>query len=138
MNKKSNEPKQKTKNASLDLYFYSDLPILPDVKLTYLPFFDLKATLLKPSSLIPAKSTGKIQNCIFYFNLTPQQASDISNSVQNNKGFLNYSHQIQLRLCLSETTSEQKDCYPLDLSIRVNDLEAALPVGLNSIILIFN
>lgn len=54
-------------------------PVHPDVKLKKLPFFDLLAELLKPSSLMPQGSV-RVQENTFMFHLTPQQSNDIASS----------------------------------------------------------
>lgn len=62
---------KKEENKQNDEHQQSSIPIAPDVRLIKLPFYDLKAVLLQPSSLIPS-STGKLQRQIFKFNLTPR------------------------------------------------------------------
>lgn len=66
----TNHPKEEIKQNELRPK-NRNLPISPDVHLIPLPFYDLKATLLQPSSLIPSLS-GKLQKQIFKFNLTPR------------------------------------------------------------------
>lgn len=57
----------------------NNYPIHPDVKFRRLPFYDILADLLKPSSLVP-QSNQRMQEGTFYFHLTPQQATDIASS----------------------------------------------------------
>lgn len=57
-----------------------NLPVHPDVRLKKLAFFDVMATLLKPSTLLPTSSTQRMQEGTYYFHLTPQQATDIASN----------------------------------------------------------
>lgn len=57
-----------------------NLPVHPDVRLKKLAFFDIMATLLKPSTLMPTSSTQRMQEGTYYFHLTPQQATDIASN----------------------------------------------------------
>lgn len=56
------------------------LPVHPDVRLKKLAFFDVMATLLKPSTLLPTSTTQRMQEGTYYFHLTPQQATDIASN----------------------------------------------------------
>lgn len=58
----------------------ASLPVHPDVKLKKLAFFDIIATLLKPSTLLPTASNQRQQESTYYFHLTPQQATDIASN----------------------------------------------------------
>lgn len=57
-----------------------NVPIHPDVRLKKLAFFDVIATLLKPSTLVPTSNTQRMQEGTYYFHLTPQQATDIASN----------------------------------------------------------
>lgn len=57
-----------------------NLPIHPEVRLKKLAFFDVIATLLKPSTLVPTSTTQRMQEGTYYFHLTPQQATDIASN----------------------------------------------------------
>lgn len=57
-----------------------NLPPHPDVRLKKLAFFDVMATLLKPSTLLPTSNTQRMQEGTYYFHLTPQQATDIASN----------------------------------------------------------
>lgn len=103
-------------------------PIHPDVKFRRLPFFDILADLLKPSTLMPS-SNQRMQEASFYFHLTPQQASDIALSRDIRPGVkCDYIKQVQLRFCLLETTCEQDDCFPPNVIVKVNNKPCPLPV----------
>ncbi|KAF5269801.1 hypothetical protein FQR65_LT05847 [Abscondita terminalis] len=102
-------------------------PVHPDVKFKRLPFFDVIADLLKPSSLIPQNSQ-RIQETQFYFHLTPQQATDVASSRDIRPGSkCEYIKQVQLRFCLLETTCEQEDCFPPNVVVKVNNKLCPLP-----------
>ncbi|XP_018330903.1 E3 SUMO-protein ligase PIAS2 [Agrilus planipennis] len=102
-------------------------PIHPDVKFKRLPFFDVLADLLKPSSLVP-QNNQRLQEGTFYFHLTPQQATDIASSRDMRPGSkCEYVKQVQLRFCLLETTCEQEDCFPPNVVVKVNNKLCPLP-----------
>ncbi|KAH0954009.1 hypothetical protein HN011_006877 [Eciton burchellii] len=102
-------------------------PIHPDVRLKKLPFFDLLAELLKPSSLMPQGSM-RLQENTFMFHLTPQQASDIASSRDCRTGSkMDYSVQVQMRFCLQETSCEQEDYFPPNIAVKVNGKLCPLP-----------
>ncbi|XP_077298420.1 E3 SUMO-protein ligase Su(var)2-10 isoform X3 [Arctopsyche grandis] len=110
-------------NPSIPTY-----PVLPDVKLKKLPFYDVLAEILKPSSLLPS-TAQRMQEAMFSFYLTPQQATDIatgrdilgvSNKIEN-------IVQVQLRFCLVETSCEQEDYFPPNCAVKVNGKMCPLP-----------
>ncbi|XP_047738926.1 E3 SUMO-protein ligase PIAS2-like [Hyalella azteca] len=70
----------------------ANYPINPDVKLKKLPFYDILAELLKPSSLAP-QGSGRYQELGFNFSLTPHQANKIANSRDLRPGKLDYNVQ---------------------------------------------
>ncbi|XP_017775799.1 PREDICTED: E3 SUMO-protein ligase PIAS3-like, partial [Nicrophorus vespilloides] len=102
-------------------------PIHPDVEFKRLPFFDVIAELLKPSTLIP-QSAARQQECNFYFHLTPQQATDIASSRDvRHGGRAEYTKQIQMRFCLTETSCKQEDFFPPGVVVKVNNKQCPLP-----------
>ncbi|XP_043501146.1 E3 SUMO-protein ligase PIAS2 isoform X1 [Polistes fuscatus] len=102
-------------------------PVHPDVKLKRLPFFDLMAELLKPSSLMPQGSV-RLQENTFMFHLTPQQSTDIASSRDCRNGSkMDYMVQVQMRFCLQETSCEQEDYFPPNISVKVNGKICQLP-----------
>ncbi|CAG5124745.1 unnamed protein product [Candidula unifasciata] len=114
---------------------YSTLNIRPvlsqagkrDVRLKHLPFYDVLAEILKPSSLV-AKNNGRMQETLFVFHLTPQQAQDITMSRDFRPGAkCEYTVQVQLRFCLLEPSCEQADIFPSQIQVRVNNKPATLP-----------
>ncbi|XP_022237384.1 E3 SUMO-protein ligase PIAS2-like isoform X2 [Limulus polyphemus] len=104
-------------------YNMAKYPLHPDVRLKPLPFYDVLAELLRPSSLLP-KKPGRFQEDSFAFHLTPQQAHDIAMSRTESK---DYGIQVQMRFCLLETTCEQEDNFPPSICVRVNSKMCSLP-----------
>lgn len=108
----------------------NNYPVHPDVRLKRLPFFDILADLIKPSTLMP-QNTQRLQDAQFYFHLTPAQATDIaSNRDLRPDSKLEYAKQVQLRFCLLETTCEQEDNFPPNLTVKVNNKACPLPVNI--------
>ncbi|KAK2584536.1 hypothetical protein KPH14_006905 [Odynerus spinipes] len=102
-------------------------PVHPDVRLKKLPFFDLLAELLKPSSLMPQGSV-RLQENTFMFHLTPQQSTDIASSRDCRAGSkMDYTVQVQMRFCLQETSCEQEDYFPPNIAVKVNGKLCPLP-----------
>ncbi|XP_006085186.1 E3 SUMO-protein ligase PIAS2 isoform X2 [Myotis lucifugus] len=102
-------------------------PVHPDVQLKNLPFYDVLDVLIKPTSLVQS-SIQRFQEKFFIFALTPQQVREICIS----RDFLpggrrDYTVQVQLRLCLAETSCPQEDNYPSSLCIKVNGKLFPLP-----------
>lgn len=109
----------------------SQFPIHPDVELKKLAFFDVLATLLRPSTLVPTNQSNRIQEGTFYFHLTPQQATDIaSNRDIRNGSKIEHTIQVQLRFCLLETSCEQEDYFPPNVIVKVNNKLCNLPVSI--------
>ncbi|XP_055321252.1 E3 SUMO-protein ligase PIAS2 isoform X2 [Sitodiplosis mosellana] len=105
-----------------------NLPQHPDVRLKKLAFFDVMATLLKPSTLIPTSNSQRMQEGTYYFHLTPQQATDIaSNRDIRNSQKIEHIIQVQLRFCLLETSCEQEDYFPPNVIVKVNNKLCPLP-----------
>lgn len=106
----------------------NNLQMHPDVRLKKLAFFDVMATLLKPSTLSPINNQ-RVQEGTYYFHLTPQQATDIaSNRDIRNSSKIEHVIQVQLRFCLLETSCEQEDYFPPNIIVKVNNKVCALPV----------
>ncbi|KAJ7427683.1 E3 SUMO-protein ligase PIAS2 [Willisornis vidua] len=102
-------------------------PVHPDVQLKSLPFYDVLDVLIKPTSLVQS-SIQRFQEKLFNFALTPQQVREICIS----RDFLpggrrDYTVQVQLRLCLAETSCPQEDNFPNSLCIKVNGKLFPLP-----------
>ncbi|KAG9471800.1 E3 SUMO-protein ligase PIAS2 isoform X2 [Eleutherodactylus coqui] len=102
-------------------------PVHPDVHLRSLPFYDVLDVLIKPTSLVQ-NSIQRFQEKFFIFALTPQQVREICISRDYMPGGRrDYSVQVQLRLCLAETSCPQEDNYPSSLCIKVNGKLFPLP-----------
>ena len=103
-------------------------PTCPDVRLKRLPFYDVMATLLKPSSLQPTGS-ARFQEQTFSFHLTPQQVSAIEQSgYRDAMGRPDYKKQIQVRFSLLETSCEQADNFPSSVCVKVRPPESTRSV----------
>ncbi|XP_075441880.1 E3 SUMO-protein ligase PIAS2 isoform X3 [Ascaphus truei] len=102
-------------------------PVHPDVHLRSLPFYDVLDVLIKPTSLVQ-NSIQRFQEKFFIFALTPQQVREICISRDYIPGGRrDYTVQVQLRLCLAETSCPQEDNYPSNLCIKVNGKLFPLP-----------
>jgi len=102
----------------------SGYPNCPDVRLKPLAFYDVLATLVRPSTLLPS-SGMKQQEITFPLHLTPSQVAEIS----SNRTYTNDETliQVQLRFCLMETSCEQDDHFPPGVNVRVNNKPVILP-----------
>ena len=95
-------------------------PTFADVRLRKLPFYEVMATLLKPSSLQP-QGTARFQEQSYSFHLTPQQVSAIEQSgYRDSQGRPDYKKQIQVRFSLLETSCEQMDNFPSSICLKVD------------------
>ncbi|XP_062860737.1 E3 SUMO-protein ligase PIAS1 [Trichomycterus rosablanca] len=101
-------------------------PVHPDVKLQRLPFYDVLDELIKPTSLA-SDNNQRFQETCFAFALTPQQVQQISSSMDLAGTKCDFSVQVQLRFCLSETSCPQEDHFPPNLCVKVNGKPCNLP-----------
>ncbi|GAB1294328.1 E3 SUMO-protein ligase PIAS1 [Apodemus speciosus] len=101
-------------------------PVHPDIKLQKLPFYDLLDELIKPTSLASDNSQRFRETC-FAFALTPQQVQQISSSMDISGTKCDFTVQVQLRFCLSETSCPQEDHFPPNLCVKVNTKPCSLP-----------
>ncbi|XP_069483028.1 E3 SUMO-protein ligase PIAS2 isoform X2 [Ambystoma mexicanum] len=102
-------------------------PVHPDVQMKNLPFYDVLDVLLKPTSLVQS-NIQRFQEKFFIFALTPHQVREICISRDFMPGGRrDYTVQVQLRLCLAETSCPQEDNYPSGLCIKVNGKLFPLP-----------
>jgi len=105
----------------------SSVPQRADVKLKKLPFYDIHAELLPPTSLL-AQGSSRFQEAQFQFQLTLQQASEIASTRDIRMGSkLDYQHQIQLRFCPLDSSAEQGDEFPPSICVTVNSKMCQLP-----------
>ncbi|KAM4676855.1 E3 SUMO-protein ligase PIAS1 isoform 3-T4 [Discoglossus pictus] len=101
-------------------------PVHPDIKLQKLPFYDLLDELIKPTSLA-SDNSQRFQETCFAFALTPQQVQQISSSMDISGTKCDFTVQVQLRFCLSETSCPQEDHFPPNLCVKVNGKPCNLP-----------
>ncbi|XP_030621549.1 E3 SUMO-protein ligase PIAS1 isoform X2 [Chanos chanos] len=101
-------------------------PVHPDVKLQRLPFYDMLDELIKPTSLA-SDNSQRFQETCFAFALTPQQVQQISSSMDISGTKCDFTVQVQLRFCLSETSCPQEDHFPPNLCVKVNGKPCNLP-----------
>ncbi|KAM3828176.1 E3 SUMO-protein ligase PIAS1 isoform 4-T5 [Vipera latastei] len=101
-------------------------PVHPDIKLQKLPFYDLLDELIKPTSLASDNSQRLRETC-FAFALTPQQVQQISSSMDISGTKCDFTVQLQLRFCLSETSCPQEDHFPPNLCVKINGKPCSLP-----------
>ncbi|XP_029378238.1 E3 SUMO-protein ligase PIAS1 isoform X3 [Echeneis naucrates] len=101
-------------------------PVHPDVKLQRLPFYDVLDELIKPTSLA-SDNSQRFQEACFAFALTPQQVQQISSSMDISGNKCDFTVQVQLRFCLSETSCPQEDHFPPNLCVKVNSKPCNLP-----------
>ncbi|XP_042198876.1 E3 SUMO-protein ligase PIAS1 isoform X1 [Callorhinchus milii] len=101
-------------------------PVHPDVKLQKLPFYDILDELIKPTSLA-SDNNQRFQETCFAFALTPQQVQQISSSMDISGTKCDFTVQVQLRFCLSETSCPQEDHFPPNLCVKVNGKPCNLP-----------
>lgn len=105
------------------------IPIYPPVKLKKLAFYDVLAELIKPSTLIPTNNHQRVQEKAFAFTLTPEQATKLAmNRDIRNPNKIEHVIQVQLRFCPLDTTTEQEDCFPPNVIVKVNNKPCQLPV----------
>uniref|UniRef100_A0A8K9X4P0 Protein inhibitor of activated STAT 1 n=1 Tax=Oncorhynchus mykiss TaxID=8022 RepID=A0A8K9X4P0_ONCMY len=84
-------------------------PVHPDVKLQRLPFYDMLDELIKPTSLGKGVCGWLVSGW------------DISGTK------CDFTVQVQLRFCLSETSCPQEDHFPPNLCVKVNGKPCNLP-----------
>ncbi|CAH0590121.1 unnamed protein product [Chrysodeixis includens] len=103
-------------------------PVHPDVKFKKLPFYDVLAELMKPSTMMPMQA-GRMQEGTYIFHLTPQQATEIASGkdIVGTSNKLDYVIQAQLRFCLLETSCEQEDHFPPSVNVKINNKMCPLP-----------
>lgn len=92
---------------------------IPNVRLRPLPFNDLIEELIRPAGLISDRVTQRQNDSTLEFKLTVAQADALAMS-PNTK-------QILIRFCHLDTTSEQDDNFPPDVTLLVNNQQVNLP-----------
>ncbi|KAL5258077.1 hypothetical protein ACHWQZ_G012884 [Mnemiopsis leidyi] len=107
----------------------AQVPVLPDVTFKDLPFYEECDVLIKPTSLVD-HGPSRYQETALPFYLSQRQVQAIydSRTMQPMQGgnvmSYNYMVQIQVRLCLLETSCEQADHFPAFCALKVNGNQA--------------
>ena len=97
------------------------VPKTPEVKIRDLPFYPVKATLLRPTPLV-AKDSAEQQQQSLSFYLSPEQAITVNNGrkVEAN-GMVVYKMHILLRFTKPSADNVQDDDFPRNLCLKVNN-----------------
>ena len=97
------------------------VPKTPEVKIRDLPFYPVKATLLRPTPLV-AKDSAEQQQQSLSFYLSPEQAITVNNGrkVEAN-GMVVYKMHILLRFTKPAADNVQDDDFPRNLCLKVNN-----------------
>ncbi|TRY82028.1 hypothetical protein DNTS_006674 [Danionella cerebrum] len=75
----------------------------------------------------PSDNSQRFQETCFAFALTPQQVQQVSSSMDISGTKCDFTVQVQLRFCLSETSCPQEDHFPPNLCVKVNGKPCNLP-----------
>merc|ERR1719242_248594 len=103
------------------------VPTPVNVSLVPLPFYDVHASIIPPTTL-PNKGSSRFQASSFQFTLSMDQANDIaSNRDVRMTAKISHLYQIQLRFCPLDTTKEQGDELPPSICVEVNNKMCPLP-----------
>jgi len=102
-------------------------PKAPEVAIRDLPFYPVKATLLRPVQL-SAKDASEQQQQSLAFYLSPEQAITVNNGrkVEAN-GMVVYTMHILLRFTKPSYDNVQDDDFPRNLCLKVNNKVCPLP-----------
>ncbi len=105
------------------------LPIHPNVNLAKLPFYDIHADLVKPTSLM-AQGGNRFQEAQFQFLLSPSQATNIASNRDIQPGSrMDYLYQVQLRFfpLPVDLSKEVPDEFPPSVVVHCNGKQVQLP-----------
>ena len=103
------------------------VPSPVNVSLVPLPFYDVHASIIPPTSL-PNKGSSRFQTASFPVTLSLDQANDIaSNRDVRMTAKISHLYQIQLRFCQLDTSKEQADEFPPSICVEVNNKMCPLP-----------
>merc|ERR1719309_1782350 len=99
----------------------------PDIKIRDLPFYPVKATLLRPCAIAP-KDNQETQSQNLAFYLTQDQAETVNKGrrVETN-GMVVYKMHILLRFTKMSPDQVQDDDFPKNLCLKVNNKICPLP-----------
>ena len=97
------------------------VPKTPEVKIRDLPFYPVKATLLRPTPLVVKDSAEQQQQSLSFY-LSPEQAITVNNGrkVESN-GMVVYKMHILLRFTKPSPDNVQDDDFPRNLCLKVNN-----------------
>ena len=96
-------------------------PKTPELVIRDLPFYPVKATLLRPTPLVASGSAEQQQQSLAFY-LSPEQAITVNNGrkVETN-GMVVYKMHILLRFTKPAADSVQDDDFPRNLCLKVNN-----------------
>eukprot|EP00088_Acartia_fossae_P029689 TRINITY_DN3056_c0_g1_i1.p1 TRINITY_DN3056_c0_g1~~TRINITY_DN3056_c0_g1_i1.p1 ORF type:complete len:467 (-),score=151.82 TRINITY_DN3056_c0_g1_i1:1315-2715(-) len=102
--------------------------VFPDVKVRDLPFFPIKAMLLRPCLLKPKDVSQELQQQNLAFYLSPDQANIVNSGrkVEAN-GMVVYKMHILLRFTKKSGDGVHDDDFPKNLCLKVNNKVCPLP-----------
>jgi len=102
--------------------------VFPDVKVRDLPFFPVKAMLLRPCLLNPKDAKQELQQQNLAFYLSPDQANVVNSGrkVESN-GMVVYKMHILLRFTKKSADGVHDDDFPKNLCLKVNNKVCPLP-----------
>uniref|UniRef100_A0A8C7MZ59 Protein inhibitor of activated STAT 1 n=1 Tax=Oncorhynchus kisutch TaxID=8019 RepID=A0A8C7MZ59_ONCKI len=103
-------------------------PVHPDVKLQRLPFYDMLDELIKPTSLgkgVCGWLVSVAGRCLWLAGVCGWLVSVAGWDISGTK--CDFTVQVQLRFCLSETSCPQEDHFPPNLCVKVNGKPCNLP-----------
>lgn len=95
----------------------------PGMVLRPLPFYNQIHELIRPAGLISDGVVGRINESQVEFRLTIEQADMLAMSPFESKKVL-------LRFCYLDTTCEQDDNFPPDVTVQVNQTNVQLPLAI--------
>jgi len=102
--------------------------VFPDIKVRDLPFFPIKAMLLRPCLLNAKDTTQELQTQNLAFYLSPEQANMVNKGrkVETN-GMVVYKMHVLLRFSKKSEDGIHDDDFPKNLVLKVNNKVCPLP-----------
>jgi len=102
--------------------------VFPDIKVRDLPFFPIKAMLLRPCLLNAKDATQELQTQNLAFYLSPEQANMVNKGrkVETN-GMVVYKMHVLLRFSKKSDDGIHDDDFPKNLVLKVNNKVCPLP-----------
>lgn len=96
----------------------------PDVHMRPLPFYDLITEVIRPAGLISDGVVGRANESQLEFRLDIDQADMLAMAAG--------SKQVLLRFCYLDTSSQQDDNFPPDVTLAVNGANVVLPPAISN------